>query len=125
MIKLFEYQKKFRKENIIIHFKYPDHSIYSTLTFNTWKELYPDTKEMLPNKSEISDEKVAPVRITVFKVADHAHDIFTRRSVINILLIKNTIPVKWISKRQQTLETSIHGSKSVISETAVELILEY
>ena len=39
-------------------------------------------------------------------------------------MIKNT-PVKWISKRQKTIETSTYGSELVAAKQAVELILEY
>ena len=61
----------------------------------------------------------------MFKDADHAHDIVTRRSVTGILLLINNTPVKWISKRQKTVETSTYGSELVAAKTAVELILEY
>ena len=125
MIRLFGYLKKFRKGKIMIDPNYPDHSLYPTPTFDTWKELYPDAKELLPNQSEIPHEKGPPVRITVFKDADHAHDIVTRRSVTGILLLINNTPVKWISKRQKTVETSTYGSELVAAKTAVELILEY
>ena len=37
----------------------------------------------------------------------------------------NNTPVKWISKRQKTVETSTYGSELVAAKTATELILEY
>ena len=49
----------------------------------------------------------------------------TRRSVIGILLLINNIPVKWISKRQKTIETSKYGAELVAEKQTVELILEY
>ena len=66
---------------------------------------------MLPNLINTPNEKGPPVRITVFKDADHAHDIVTRRSVTGILLLINNTPVKWISKRQKTVETSTYESE--------------
>ena len=39
-------------------------------------------------------------------------------------MINNT-PVKWITKRQKTVETSTYGSELVSGKTAVELILSY
>ena len=125
MIRLFGYLKKFRKGKIMIDPNYSDHALYPTPTFDTWKELYPDAKELLPNKSEIPHEKGPPVRITVFKDADHVHDIVTRRSVTGILLLINNTPVKWISKRQKIVETSTYGSELVAAKTAVKPILEY
>jgi hypothetical protein len=38
-------------------------------------------------------------------------------------MINNT-PIRWISKRQKTLETSTYGSELVASRIATELILE-
>ena len=80
---------------------------------------------MLLPPYDIPNENETPVRITVFKDADHAHDIVTRRSVTGILLLINNTPVKWISKRQKTVEASTYGSELVAAKTAVELILEY
>ena len=41
-----------------------------------------------------------------------------------ILLFLNNTPVRWVSKRQKTVETSTCGSESVAAKTATELILE-
>ena len=57
--------------------------------------------------------------------ADHAHDQVTRRSVTGVVLFINNTPVKWISKRQKTVETSTYGSEMVAARVATELILEY
>ena len=65
------------------------------------------------------------MRITVYKDADHAHDLVTRRSVSGVLLFLNNTPVKWVSKRQKTVETSTYGSELVAGKVATELILEY
>ena len=65
------------------------------------------------------------IRITAYKDADHAHDLVTRRLVTGILLFLNNTPVKWISQRQKTVETSTHGSDLVSARVTVELILEY
>ena len=70
------------------------------------KKIYPYAKELLPNQSEILHEKGPPVRITVFKDSDHAHDIVTMIFVTGILLLIDNMPVKLISKRQKTVETS-------------------
>ena len=66
-----------------------------------------------------------PARITIYKDADHAHDLLTRRSVTGILLMVNNTPVKWISKRQKTIETSTYGSEMVAGQIATELVVEY
>ena len=125
MIRVFGYLKKNQKGRILIDPNYPKHSNYPTPECDNWKEFYPDAEEHMPDVSEIPDGKGPVVRMTVFKDADHAHDILTRRSVTGILLMINNTPVCWISKSQKTAETTMHGSELVAEKQAIELILEY
>jgi hypothetical protein len=85
-------------------------------------EFYPDAEE------EISNDLPAPKRpkfkMTVYVDANHTHDLVTRRSITGIILMLNNIPVRWMSKRQITVETSTYGSELVASRIATELILE-
>jgi hypothetical protein len=62
--------------------------------------------------------------MTVYVDADHAHDLVTRRSITGILVMLNNTPIRWVSKRQKTMETSTYGSELVASRVATELILE-
>jgi hypothetical protein len=62
--------------------------------------------------------------MTVYVDADHAHDLVTRRSIIGILMMLNKTPIRWVSKRQKTVETTTYGSELVASRIATELILE-
>ena len=73
---------------------YPDPASFETNDYDQWKEFYPDAEEELPDAREMPVPKGPPVRITVYKDADHAHDVITRRSVTGILLFLNNIPVK-------------------------------
>ena len=125
IIRVFGYLKKFKKGRIMIDPSYPDHSMFETKEYDNWKEFYPDAQELVPEKSEMPSPKGLPARITVYKDADHAHDVLTRRSVSGILLMINNTPVRWISKRQKTVETSTYGSELVCAKQAVELIMEY
>ena len=63
------------------------------------------------------------VRMTVYVDADHAHDLVTRRSITGILMMLNNTPIRWVSKRQKTVETSTYGLELVASRIATELIL--
>jgi hypothetical protein len=64
------------------------------------------------------------VRITAYVDADHAHHLVTRRSITGIrMMLKNT-PIRWVPKRQKTVEASTYGSKLVASRIATEFILE-
>ena len=61
---------------------------------------------------------------TCYVDADHAHDLVTRRSVTGAILFVNSMPTKWISKRQKTVETSTYGSELVAARIATEAIIE-
>jgi len=125
MIRVFGYLKKWEKGSIIIDPKYPDHSQFDVADYDQWKEFYPDAEEMIPGDDERPRPTGPRPRITVYKDSDHAHDLVTRRSVTGVLLFINNTPVKWISKRQKTVETSTYGSELVAAKVATELILEY
>ena len=62
--------------------------------------------------------------MTVYVDADHAHDLVTRRSITGIVLMLNNTPVRWVSKRQKTVESSTYGSELVAARIATELIME-
>ena len=89
------------------------------------ERIYPDATEAIPHKDMIPTPQGNKIRITVYKDADHAHDLVTRRLVTGVLLFLNNTPVKWISQRQKTVETSTYGSELVAARIATELILEY
>lgn len=61
--------------------------------------------------------------LTCFVDADHARDQSTRRSVTGIILLLNNTPIQWISKRQNTVETSTYGSELVATRIAIEHII--
>jgi hypothetical protein len=69
--------------------------------------------------------KGKPVDITVYVDADHAHDQVTRRSVTGCILFINNTPVKWYSKRQNTVESATYGAELFVLRIAVEGIIEF
>ena len=85
-------------------------------------DMYPDAEEDIPD--DMPKPKGKPMRITCYVDADHAHDVVTRRSVTGIVLLINNTPVRWISKRQKTVETSTYGSELIAARVASELIME-
>lgn len=88
---------------------------------HNWSEQHPDAT------GEVLDEMPEPmtldpeVVIVVLVDADHAHDTETRRSMTGILLFINGTPIKWHCKRQNTIETSSHGSEFVAARIATEM----
>jgi len=65
------------------------------------------------------------VQITTYVDADHAQNQEMRRSVMCILLVVNNTPIKWYSKRQNTVETSTYSAELVALRIAIELIIEF
>jgi hypothetical protein len=60
------------------------------------------------------------VRMTVYVNADDAHDLVTRRLITGILVMLNNTSIRWVSKRQKTVETSTYGSELVAARIATE-----
>jgi hypothetical protein len=67
--------------------------------------------------------KGRPARITVYVNADHAHNQLTRQSVSGVIMFVNNMPIRWICKRQKTVETSTYGSELVAGRMAMDLIV--
>jgi hypothetical protein len=121
MFRVFGYLKKFPQGQILIDPILPNHDLFE-FPEQDWTEFYPDVAEELPPDMPIPKGKCA--RTTCYVDSDHAHDVVTRRSVSGILLFFNSMPVKWFSKRQKTVETSSYGSELVAARNAVDLIIE-
>jgi hypothetical protein len=120
--RILSYLKTFPKGRVIIDTSYPDHSMYSVEDYSKWIGFFSDASEEIPK--DLLPEKGPRFRMTVYVDADHAHDLVTRRSITGILVILKNTPIRWISKRQNTVETTTYGSGLVASRVATELILE-
>ena len=121
LLRVFGYLKHFAKRRIIIDTETADHSNLK-FTEHNWSELYPDSKEELP--PDMPEPKGNSVKIIIYFDADHAHDLETRRSVTGIFVLFNNTPIRWYSKRQNTVETSTYGSELVAARIAVEIAME-
>jgi hypothetical protein len=120
--RILSYLKTFPKGRVINDTSYPDHSVHPVEDHSNWMEFYPDASEEIPK--DLPPEKGPRVRMTVYVDADHAHDLVTIRSITGILVMLNNTPIRWVSKRQKTVETSTYGSELVASRVATELIIE-
>jgi hypothetical protein len=120
--RILSYLKTFPKGRVIIDTSYPDHSVYLVEDHSNWMEFYPDASEEIPK--DLPPEKGPRVRMTVYVDADHANDHVTRRSITGILVIQNNTPIRLISKRHKTVETSTYATELVTSRVATELIVE-
>jgi hypothetical protein len=68
--------------------------------------------------------KGRPVRMTTFEDANLLHNHVTGRLAMGILHFVNQTPIKWFSKRQNTVETATYTSKYVVAKTATEQIID-
>ena len=122
MKRIFGYLRVYPKGELMINTTPFDHPKPKN-TDGIWEEYYPDAEEELP------PDQPAPLptkaQITIYVDADHAHDTVTRRSVTGIMIFVNQTLVKYVSKRQKTVETSSYGSELVAARVAVELAMEY
>ena len=57
----------------------------------------------------------------MFCDAAHAADLLTRRSTTGITFFLNGAPIKWYSKRHNTIESSTFGSKFIALKIATEM----
>jgi hypothetical protein len=91
---MFGYLKRFANGCTIINPNYRDNTQYMDKVgnYDNWKEFYADAEEDIP--FNIITPLGLPACITIFKDANHAHDLLTRRSVTGVLLMVNNTPVK-------------------------------
>jgi hypothetical protein len=86
-----------------------------------WSAFYEVLEEELPPK--MPEPLGKPVSIHVFVDANHAGNVVTRRSHTGILLFVQNSPIQWLSRRQNTVETSTFGSEFVALRTARDMIM--
>jgi hypothetical protein len=124
VMRILAYLKTFPKGRLLIDTAYPDHSVYPVEDHPNWKDFYPDAEEEFQMTFLCQRYPRPKVRMTVYVDADHAHDLVTRRSITGILMMLNNTPIRWVSKRQKTVETSTYASELVASRIATDLTLE-
>jgi hypothetical protein len=105
--------KTFPKGRVIIDTSYPSHSKYFVDDFLNWKDFNPDTEDEISNDLPMS--KGPKVRMTVYVDPDHAHDLVTRRSIAEILVMLNSTPIRWVSKRQKHNTIAYHRVQEAIA----------
>ena len=84
-----------------------------------WTDFYCHSIEPLPD--EIPTPLGEPVEIHCFVDASHACDKLNRRSRTGILMFINGAPISWLSKKQNSIETSSFGSEFTAMRLAAEL----
>ena len=85
-----------------------------------WENHYRGYKEDIPNN--IPEPLGLEMVIRAFVYADHAGDHITRRSRTGFLIIVNSAPIYWLSKKQNSVETSSFGSEFLAMKHCCEYI---
>ena len=107
---VFAYLNKHEKSRIIFD---PTDPVPVTPTHPPpdWSSFNPQIEEELPPR--MPEPLGNPLTLHVFVDANHAGNVVTRRSHTGILLFVQNSPIQWLSKRQNTVETSTFGSEFV------------
>ena len=77
-----------------------------------------------PDPVDLPEVLGNPVEMSTYFNAGFANNLHNRRSVTGIIIFLNQTPVKWYSKRQNTIETSMFGAELVAACIATELTME-
>lgn len=117
---IFAYLNKHEKSSIIFDPTDPI-LITPTMAKPDWSSFNDNLDEELPPR--MPQPLGNPVNIHVFVDANHAGNVVTRRSHTNILVFIQNSPVIWVSRRQNTVETSTFGSEFVALRNALDVIL--
>ena len=117
---IFAYLNKHEKSSIIFDPTDPI-PITPTKAKPDWSSFYEDLDEELPPR--MPEPLGNPVNIHVFVDANHAGNVVTRRSHTGILVFVQNSPVLWVSRRQNTVETSTFGSEFVALRNARDVII--
>ena len=83
-----------------------------------FKEYYRDAEEEMPHK--MPKPRGVPVITTAFCDSSHAANKKTRRSHTGYVTFVNRAPIKWISRRQNTVETSAFSSEFIALKQCIE-----
>ena len=117
---IFAYLNKHEKSTIIFDPTDPV-PITPTQAKPDWSSFYEDLAEELPPR--MPEPLGNSVNVHVFVDANHAGNVVTRRSHTGILAFVQNSPIIWVSRRQNTVETSTFGSEFVALRTARDVII--
>ena len=116
---IFAYLKKKPKTTLYLNPELPyiDYSEFTTKP-DEFKEYYRDAEEELPYK--MPRPRGEPVVTTAFCDSSYANNKKTRRSHTGYVIFVNRAPIKWKSRRQNTLETSAFSAEFIALKECIE-----
>jgi hypothetical protein len=116
---IFAYLKTYDKSCMVFSARAPavDETLFPV---HDWAKYYPDAEEPIP--PNMPEPRGNSVTVTCYVDADHAGCRVTRRSQTGLIIMVQSAPIIWYSKRQNTVETSTFGSEFIAMKTAVEQV---
>ena len=94
-----------------------DYSVFKTKP-EYFKEYYRDAEEEMPYR--MPRPRGMTFATTAFVDSSHGSNKVTRRSHSGHILFVNRAPVKWLSRQQQTVETSAFSSEFITMKHCIE-----
>jgi len=119
VLRMFGYIKGHLNAKVVFDPAYRDWTTREWHDDADWKEFYPDASE--PISPRMPEPLGNEVQVNIYCDAAHATCLATRRSTTGILIFLNGAPIKWYSKRQNTVESSTFGSEFVSLKIAMEM----
>lgn len=107
---------------IVRYDKYPEFEEHAFVYNPQCKDIYGDCNKEIPEV--MPEPKGKPIKITDFVDAIHAQDLVTRRNVTGLFVLMNNTPIRWVCKRQKTVEISTYCSEISAARMATETIIE-
>ena len=86
-----------------------------------WRDFYGDVTEELP--PSMPEPRGQPDVVSCFVDANHTGNVITRRSHTSILIFVQNAHIIWVSKRQNTVESSSFGSEFVALRAAKDMVV--
>ena len=83
-----------------------------------WKEFYGDVRKPVPPNALAPRGK--PVDLCLFVDSSHADDQKVRKSRTRYFVYMNMAPIRWLSKKQATVETAVFGAEFVAMKIGME-----
>jgi hypothetical protein len=102
--RVLDYFKKHSKGRITIDTTYSNHFFIPLKIIPTRSTSIQILQKKYP--SDIIKSPRPKVQMTIYMDEDHVHDLVIRSSIIGIIFMLNNTPIRWISKRQKTVENS-------------------
>ena len=87
------------------------------------EKVYKYLTEELPTNAPVS--LGTPIQVKYFLDSDHDGNWLTRRSQSGILILCNSAPMYWYTKKQNTVEASTYGPKLVASCLVADLVASF